>query len=140
MPRIVDAHVDLGVADDVEVVLGEVGGHDARHQRLDFGNRLVLDGGIDRHRTGRDAGAASDHQHFLRLRRNQRRQMTEHALQAHVLRFAGRLHFAGVVIVAHAVGELGHRHRRVDAFADVDDVGLAEPRRRVAAVGNEQTG
>ena len=52
MPRIVDAHVDLGVADDVEVVLGEVGGHDARHQRLDFGDRLVLDRGIDRHRAG----------------------------------------------------------------------------------------
>ena len=83
-------------------------------------------------------GAAADHQHFLRLRRNERRQVAEHALQPHVLRFARRLHFAGVVIVAHAVGELGHGHRRVDAFADVDDVGLADARRRVAAVGDEQ--
>ena len=45
VPRIVDLHVHFRIADDVEVVLGEIGGDDARHQRLDLGDRLVLDGG-----------------------------------------------------------------------------------------------
>ena len=52
------------VADDVEVVLGEVGRDDARHERLDLGDRLVLDGRIDRHRAGGHAGAAADDEHL----------------------------------------------------------------------------
>ena len=54
----------FGLRDDVEVVLGEVRRDDARHERLDLGDRLVLDHRIDRHRAGRDAGAAADHQHL----------------------------------------------------------------------------
>ena len=74
------------------------------------------------------------------LRRDQRRQVAEHPLQAHVLRLARRLDLAGVVIVQHAARQPRHRDRRVPAFADVDDVGLADPRRRVAAVRDEQRG
>ena len=70
--------------------------------------------GIDRHRAGRDAGAAADDQHRLRVRRNQRRQVAEHALQAHVLRLARRLHLAGVVIVA--ARRSSSRDTATDAF------------------------
>ena len=138
MPRVVDPHVHLRIADDVEVVLAEVGGDDARHERLDLGDRLVRRRRIDRHRAGGHARAAADDQHLLRLRRQQRRQVAEHALQPHVLRLARRLHLAGVVVVAHAVGQLRDRDRRVQPFADVDDVRLPDARRRVAAVRDEQ--
>src|SRR5215475_3225274 len=60
MPPVVDAHVDFRVLDDVEVVLTEILGDDLRYKRLDLGNRLVGDGGIDRHGTGGDARAAPD--------------------------------------------------------------------------------
>ena len=120
----------FGLRDDVEVVLGEVRGDHPRDQRLDLGDRLVLDHRIDRDRAGGDAGAAADHQHLGRVLRHQRRDVPEHALQAHVLRLARRLHLAGVVVVQHAVRRPGHRDRRGDAFADVDDLVLPDPRRR----------
>ncbi len=68
---------------------------------------------------------------------NERRQVAEHPLQPHVLRFAGGLHLARVVIVQHAVGPFGHGHRRVPAFAAVDHVGLPDLARHVAPVGDE---
>ena len=115
--RIVDRHVHLLVANDVEVVLAEIGGDDARHERLDFSDRLAFEPRIDRHRARRHAGPAPDHEHRSRLRRDERREMAEHALQPHVLRLARRLHLAGVVIVAHAARQLRDGHRRVEAFA-----------------------
>ncbi len=42
MPRIVDDDVGLRVSDDVEIVLAEMLGDDARHERLDFGDRQRL--------------------------------------------------------------------------------------------------
>ena len=110
MPRIVDVDVDLRIADDVEVVLGEIGRDDARDERLDFGDRFVLDRWIDRHRAGRDAGAAADHDDGFGLFRHERGEMAEHPLQPHVLRLARRLHLAGVVVVADAVRALRHGH------------------------------
>ena len=139
MPRIVDADVDLRVADDVEVVLGEIGRDDARHQRLDFGDRLVLDRRIDRDGAGRHAGATADDEHLLRLPRQQRRHVAEHPLEPHVLRLARGLHLARVVIVPHAVRQLRYGDGRVQSFADINDVRLAHPRRRVSAVRDEQT-
>ena len=51
---------------------------------------------------------------------DQRRQVAEHALQAHVLRQAGRLHLAGVVVAEDAVGVARDRRRRVHPLADVE--------------------
>ena len=137
MTRIVDRHVHLLVANDVEVVLAEIGGDDARHERLDFSDRLAFEPRIDRHRARRHAGPAPDHEHRSRLRRDERREMAEHALQPHVLRLARRLHLSGVVIVQHAIRQARHRDRRVPSFADVDVLGLAHARRRVAPVRDE---
>ena len=92
---------------------------------------------IDRDRAGGHAGAAADDQRVVRILRDQRRQVAEHPLQAHVLRFARRLHLAGVVIVEHAVATARDRHRGVPAFAHVDDLSLADAGRGVAAVGDE---
>ena len=139
VPRVVDVHVHLRIPDDVEVVLAEIRGdrRAARAARSRRSSRCSTFG-IDRHRAGRDAGAAADDEHRPRMRRDQRRQVAEHALQAHVLRLARRLHLAGVVIVEHAVRQPRHGDRRVPALADVDDVGLADARRGVAAVADEQ--
>ncbi len=53
------------------------------------------------------------------------REVAEHALQAHVLRLARRLHLAGVVVVAHAVAAVASTATEaVDALADVDDLVL----------------
>ena len=67
--------------------------------------------------------------------------MAEHALQPHVLRLARRLHFAGVVIVEDAVGQLRHGDRRRHAFADVDVLRrVVDTHVRVAAVRDHHVG
>ena len=137
VPRVVDLDVHLRVVDDVEIVIAEVFRDDLRDQRLDLGDRLVLDGRVDRDGTRRHAGAAPDDQHLRGTVRNQRRHVAEHPLQPHVLRLARRLHLAGVVIVEHAAREARDRDRGVPSFAHIDDVGLTEPCRRVAAVRHE---
>ena len=137
VPRVVEHDVRLRVGDDVEVVLREVPRDDPRHERLDLGDRQAFDVRIDRHGAGGHARAAADHQHRLRILRNQRRHVAEHPLQPHVLRLARRLDLAGVVIVEHAVRQARDRHRGVPAFAHVDDLGFADARGRVAAVGDE---
>ena len=104
MPGIVQVNLDLRVRDDVEVVLGEVRGDDARNERLDLGDGLILDHRVDRHRAGRHSGAAADHQHLRGRLRDERGDVAEHPLQPHVLRLARRLDLAGVVIVQHAAG------------------------------------
>jgi hypothetical protein len=137
MPRIVQVDADLRIADDVEVVLGEVGGDDAGNERLDLGDRLVLDGRIDRDGPGGHAGAAANHHDRLRVRRHQRREVPEHALQPHVLRLARGLNLAGVVIVADAVRPLRDGDRGVPSLADVDDVRLTKLRRGIAAIRDQ---
>ena len=72
--------------------------------------------------------------------RDQRRQVPEHPLQAHVLRLAGRLDLAGVVVVQHAAARARDCDRRIPAFTHVDDVGFADARGRVAAVSDEDVG
>ena len=126
VPPVVDLDVHLRVADDVEVVFGEVGRHDARHERLDLGDGLVLDRRIDRHRAGRHAGAAADDDDAFGVLGHERREVAEHPLQAHVLRLARRLDLAGVVIVEDAVRHPRDRDRRRHALADVNDLVLAE--------------
>ena len=138
VPRVVEVHARLRVLDDVEVVLGEVGGDDARHERLDLRDRELLHSRIDRGRARRHAGAAADDEHVLRVLRDERRHVAEHPLQPHVLRLARRLDLAGVVIVQHAAREPRHGNRGIPSFAPVDDVGLADPRHRVSAVRDEQ--
>ena len=88
MTRIVVLDVHLRVADDVEVVLREVRRDDVRHQPLDFGDGLVGDEWIDRDGPRGHAGAAANHEDARRVRRYQRRDVTKHPLQPHVLRFA----------------------------------------------------
>ena len=138
MARVVDSHAHFRVADHVEVVLAEIRRHHARHQRLDLGDRFVIHRRVHGDGAGCHARAAADDQHSARMLRDERRQVAEHPLQAHVLRLARRLHLARVVIVADAVGQLGHGDRGVQPLADVDDVGLAHAGRRVAAVRDEQ--
>ena len=65
-------------------------------------------------------------------------EMTEHALQPHVLRLARCLYLAGVVVVADTCRRLRDRDERVQPFADVDDFCQVHPRRSIAAVHNEQ--
>ena len=68
---------------------------------------------------------------------NERRQMAEHALQAHVLRVRRRLRFAGVVVGQRAVRLRGDGDRRRETLADVDDVGVEAARRQEAAERDE---
>ena len=102
VPRVVDVDRDLRILDDVEVVVAEVlvDRRAARAARSRRSSSCSTFGPID-DRAGRDARAAADDE-----RRSfgafgiSVRQVAEHALQAHVLRLARRLHLAGVVIVA----------------------------------------
>ena len=67
MPPIVDPHLDLGIAEDIEIRLAEVGGSGLRHQRLDFHDGLAFHSWIDGHRARRDTRAAADHQDRARV-------------------------------------------------------------------------
>ena len=107
--RVVDADANLRVVDDVVVLFAEVGGDDARDERLDFGDGHALDHRIDADRARRDAGAAADHEHRARMVGDERRQMSEHPLQPHVFGRARRLNLAGVVVAERAVRQPGHR-------------------------------
>ena len=93
----------LSLRDDVEVGLAEVLGRDRRDERLELRDDDALDGRVDADGAGRDAGAEADHEHVARPLGNERRQMAEHALQAHVLRVRRRLRLAGVVVGQRAV-------------------------------------
>ena len=67
--------------------------------------------------------------------------MAEHPLEPHVLRFAGGLHLAGVVIVEHAVIELRDGWRGVHSLADVDELAvIVQARCRETTVGDKQGG
>ncbi len=137
MACIVDVQADFRVADDVEVVLGKIRGRDPRHQRLDLRDDFVLDAWIDGYGSRGHAGAASDDQHRPRASRHERREMSEHPLEPHVLRLARRLHLARVVVVAHTVAALRHGDRGVPALADVDDLGLPDLGGRIPAECHE---
>ena len=77
----------------------------------------------------------------FRFLRQQGRQVAEHALEAHVLRLAGRLNLAGIVVVEHTTRQSRDRDGRVPAFADVDDVaGVLGPRGGVASIGDQDAG
>ena len=140
MSRIVQLDMGLRIRHDVEVVLGEVVRHDARDERFDFGNGQALDVGIDRNGASGNSRTTADDEYRLRVFRNQGGHVAEHALQPHVLRFARGLDLAGVVIIQHAVRQSRDGDRCVPALANVDDLSLTQPRRRVTTVGDEHSG
>ena len=127
----------LPLLDDVEVGLAEVLGRDGRDERLELRDDHALDGRVDADGAGGDARAQPDHEHAARPLGNERRQMAEHALQAHVLRVGRRLRFAGVVVGQRAVRFRGDGDRRRETLADVNDVGVEAARRQESAEGDE---
>ena len=130
-------NLDLAVAEDVEVGLAEVLGRDRRDERLELRDDHALDGRVDADGAGGDARAQPDHEHAARPLGNERRQMAEHALQAHVLRVRRRLRLAGVVVGQRAVRLRGDGDRRRETLADVNDVGVEAARRQEAAERDE---
>ncbi len=137
MPRIIEVHRDLRVGDDVEVVVGEILRYDARHQRLDLGDRFALHAWIHRDGAGGDARATPDDEHPSWIVRDECREMSQHALQAHVLRFTRRLHLACVVVVEDARRRARHCHGCGHPFACVDDLVYADPGGGISAVRHE---
>ena len=138
VPRVVELHVHLWIADDVEIVLAEVRRDDARHERFDLGDGHAFHRRVDRDRPGRDAGAAPDHDDRPWMGRHERREMPEHPLQSHVLRLARGLDLSRVVVIERTA-HTRHRHRRHQTLPHVDDLRrLGDSRRREPAVGDEQ--
>ena len=137
MPAVVGADFDLVVRDDVEVVLVEERRGYLRDERFELCDDDALDGRVDADGAGRDTGAEADDEHGAGLLGKQRRQMTEHALQTHVLRVRRRLGLAGVVVRQRAARLLGHGDRRRDAFGDVNDVRIQTPSGEEPAVGDK---
>ena len=73
---------------------------------------------------GGDAGSARDNENSFRFFVEQRRQVAEHALQAHVGGQRRGLYIAGAVKAANACRRQGHGDRHVHAFADVGAVNV----------------
>ena len=108
MAAVIHLHTDLRVPDNIEIVLGEIRRDNFRYEWLDFGNRFLLESGLDADSACRNSGAAADHEDFARTFRNQCGQMAEHSLETHIGGIARRLHFAGVVIIANAIRQIRH--------------------------------
>ena len=71
---------------DVVIRLREVARRRRRNHGFDLANRDVLDAGIAREGSGRNARAEPDAQHGFRIGMQQRGQMANHSLQLHVIR------------------------------------------------------
>src|SRR5262245_31127431 len=138
MPRIIQMHSNLGIANDIEVVFRKIRRDDTRDEWLDLGNRLLLDHWIDRYRASGHSSAAANHEHARRVHRHQGRNMTEHALKTHVLWLARRLNLPRVVIVDDAAWRARYGDRSRDAFADVHDLVDTYPRRRKPPIRDEE--
>ena len=123
--RIVVNDSGARIAHHVMVLFGEVLGRCRRNTRLDFADRDVLDFGMNDERSGRDTGAASNHQNRFRIRMQQRRQMSEQPLQPHVLRFGRRFHLAAHVKVRGHVVVLRIGDGGIHAFGDVEQSPVA---------------
>src|SRR5271170_7058293 len=102
---------DLGarVVEYVVVFVREVFGGGRWDQGLQFADRDFLNGGMDYERPRGYAGAEADDQDRLRIPMQQRGNMAEHPLQAHVVGFGGRLHLSADVKVVFAVRQFGDR-------------------------------
>src|SRR5262249_15620048 len=92
--------LDPRVLYHVEILLGEEPGDHSRDEWLDLADDDTFNIGIRDEAASRDPGAEADDEHRPRLRPQQRRQVTEHVLQAHVDRMAAGLGFAADVKIA----------------------------------------
>ena len=109
----------------VVILLAKHGRHHGRHQGLDVTNDDALDVGMHKERPGRHTRSTGHHQHRFRLFMEQGRDVAEHALQAHVIRLARRLHLAGAMETPNPRGVVqAHRHRHVSSFTDVGAVSV----------------
>src|SRR5215469_10720997 len=138
MAAIIDADLDLGVAEDIKVGLAKVSGSGLRHQRFDFHYSFTLHSWIDGHGASRNSGATADHKDRARVCRRQCRQVSQHSLKPHVPPHVRSLDFAGNVKGQDAAWKLRHGYRRIQSLAGVNDIALAYPGRRVTAIRHEQ--
>ena len=69
-------------------MFGKERGYRLGNQGLDFADDDLLDARMHHKGPGRDARAAADNEHGARLGVEQGRDVPEHPLQLHVLRFA----------------------------------------------------
>ena len=107
MAGIVDLHGHFWIADHVVVDAAKKRFGGTWHLCLDLADRLRSNGGIDAHAPCRNSGATADDEHAPGDFGNQCRQMAEHSLEPHVLRFPRGLHLAGVVVVERAISGAG---------------------------------
>ncbi len=71
------------------------------------------------------------------MRRRQSGEVSQHALEPHVARNVGSLDLAGDVKGEGPVRKARDGHGGIHAFARVDDVALADPGGRIAAVRDQ---
>ncbi len=107
---VVDPHLDLGIAQDIEIRLAKVGGSGLRNQRLDFHDGLAFYSWIDGHRACRNSRAAANHQDRARVCRRQSGEVPQHSLEPHVSRHVRSLDLAGDVKGQDAVRKAGDGH------------------------------
>ena len=71
---------------------------------------------------------------------NESREVTKHSLQAHVLRFAGRLDLAADVEIPCSVVQFGNRHGRVHSLTHVKHFSRVRLGHDGSAIGNQLPG
>ena len=124
MPGVVVMNFHARIIYHIVILLGEIRRHFAGDEGFDFANDNPFHIGIDDERTGRHARAAADDQHRFRLAVQHGGNVTEHSLQAHILRFGRGFHFAADVKISPAVAQFRDGDRGVSSFAQVEQSGI----------------
>src|SRR5215831_11320678 len=137
MTAIVYMYGDFVTSDDVEVFLAEVVGGCPGHEWFDFDNAFSFYCWINGHRARSYSSSAADDKNRLRMSRDKRGEMSEHALESHVAWHVRGLNLARDMKCPDGVREIRNGNRQVQPFARINNIPLADPCGRKSAVRDE---
>src|SRR5580698_1584141 len=122
MARVVVHDVGAGMVEDVVILVREIARGSGWNHGLNLTNRDLLNGRIAGEGAGGHSRAEADAQHGQGPRMQQGGQVSDHALELHVVEFGGGLHVAVYVDVDGAVVPSRNGYGRVDSFGGVQDL------------------
>src|SRR5687768_3718219 len=119
MPRVVEDQLDARIVEDTVVLVAEVRARTGGHDSLDLADDDPFYFWMDRQRPSGHAGANAHNQHRLGIWMQERREVAEHALEAHVDVHVRRFDLAGDMKLLRAGHAFGDGDRRRGAFSEI---------------------
>ena len=138
--RVVVDDVRTRVIHNIVILRAEISRRNRRNDGLDFANGDFLNARVGGESTGGYAGSEADSQYRLRMRMEQSRQMSDHSLEFHVVRFGGGFDVTVDVDADGSVTPARNGHRRISPFRGVNDGRLPESHGALASIGDHFAG